>query len=150
MAYKRAKKRKSAPKRRKRIGAMGGKNLNIMSALTVVGGAVIGRYLVKAVNVPNINDNIKNAAVLAAGLFMPKLIKSDMGKSIGAGMVAAGGIGLVSTFLPKIAGVEDTLSFPMVVSGMDGDLSLIAGDDSVMSGDNLSLITGMDDDDYNY
>jgi hypothetical protein len=52
---------------------------------------------------------------------------------------------LVSEFLPKIAGIEDTLSFPMMVSGTDGDLSLIAGDD-VMSGD-LSLIAGMEDDD---
>jgi hypothetical protein len=68
-----------------------------------------------------------------------------MGKSIGTGMIAAGGIGLVSEFLPKIAGIEDTLSFPMMVSGTDGDLSLIAGDD-VMSGD-LSLIAGMEDDD---
>jgi hypothetical protein len=145
MAYKKRSKKKTTNRRKKRIGAIG-KNLDVMGAVSVIAGAVAGRYLVKAVNVPNVKDNIKNAVIVAAGLFLPKLIKSPMGKSIGLGMVAAGGIGLASEFLPKIAGVEDTLSFPMMVSGTDGDLSLIAGDD-VMSGD-LSLIAGMDEDDY--
>ncbi len=146
MAYKKSRKKKASPRRRKKIGAIG-KNLDVMGAVSVIVGAVAGRYLVKAVNVGNVKDTIKNAVVVAAGLFLPKMIKSPMGKALGTGMIAAGGIGLVSEFLPKIAGVEDTLSFPMMVSGTDGDLSLIAGNDSVMSGD-LSILAGMEDDEY--
>lgn len=146
MAYKKRSKKRAMPKRRKKIGAVG-KNLDVMGAVGVIAGAVAGRYLVKAVNVGNVKDTIKNAVVIAAGIFFPKLVKSPIGKSIGTGMIAAGGIGLVSEFLPKIAGISDTLEFPMMVSGMEnGDLSLIAGEDGVMSGD-LSLIAGMDDDD---
>jgi hypothetical protein len=74
MAYKKRSKKKASPRRRKKIGAIG-KNMDVMGALTVVAGAVAGRYLVKAINVPNVKDTIKNAVVLAAGLFLPKLIK---------------------------------------------------------------------------
>jgi hypothetical protein len=153
MAYKKSRKKKTTPKRRKKIGAVGMKGINVMGAVTLIAGAVAGRYLVKAVNIPNMNikDEVKNAVVIAAGLFLPRFVKSETGKQIGAGMVAAGGIGLASSLIPKIAGIEDTLSFPMMVSGTEGgDLSLISGDNSVMSGDDLSLIAGMDDDDYNY
>lgn len=145
MAYKKSRKKKTTTRRRK-IGAVG-KGVNLMGAVTLIAGAIAGRYLVKAVNVGNVKDEIKNGVVIAAGLFLPKFIKSEMGKQIGAGMVAAGGIGLASTFIPKIAGMEETLSFPMMVSGTD-DLSLISGDDSVMSGD-LSIISGMYDEDDN-
>jgi hypothetical protein len=147
------KKRKSTPvRRRRKMGAIGGKKFDIMGALATIGGAVAGRYLVKAVNIGSVKPALKNAAVIGIGLFLPKFVKGATGAAIGAGMVAAGGIGIASELLPKIAGVEDaemdmeTLEFPMVMNGIeDGELSLIAGDDddSVMAG--LSVIAGNED-----
>ena len=150
------KKTKTAGQRRRRkMGAMGGKKFDIMGAVATIGGAVAGRYLVKAVNVGNIKPALKNAAVIGIGLFLPKFVKGRTGAAIGAGMVAAGGIGIASEILPKIAGMEDmqteTLDFPMIMNGMEeGELSLIAGDesDSVMAG--LSVIAGNEDDEDYY
>jgi hypothetical protein len=146
------KKRKStAPRRRRKMGAIGGKKLDIMAAVGTIAGAVAGRYLVKAVNVGNLKPALKNAAVVGIGLFLPKFVKGSTGAAIGAGMVAAGGIGIASELLPKIAGVDEMnieeLEFPMIMNGMINDeLSLIAGDeDSVMAG--LSVIAGEEEDD---
>lgn len=144
------KKRKSAaPRRRRKMGAVGGKKLDIMAAVGTIAGAVAGRYLVKAVNVGNVKPALKNAAVVAIGLFLPKFVKGATGAAVGAGMVAAGGIGIASELLPKIAGMDsmEELEFPMIMNGTeDGELSLIAGDDSnVMAG--LSVIAGDEEDD---
>jgi hypothetical protein len=145
----RKKRRSTAPKRRRKIGAMGSKKLDIMAAVGTIAGAVAGRYLVKAVNVGNVKPALKNAAVVGIGLFLPKFVKGSTGAAIGAGMVAAGGIGIASELLPKIAGMNDIeeIEFPMIMNGMEQDeLSLIAGDeDSVMAG--LSVIAGDEEDD---
>jgi hypothetical protein len=147
----RRKKRSAAPRRRRKMGAIGGKKLDIMAAVGTIAGAVAGRYLVKAVNVGNVKPALKNAAVVGIGLFLPKFVKGATGAAIGAGMVAAGGIGIASELLPKIAGMETTsfeeLEFPMIMNGFEDDqLSLIAGDDdSVMAG--LSVIAGEEEDD---
>jgi len=143
---KRVTKRKTS---RRRIGAVG--KGNIMDLVAVVGGAVIGRYVAKKV-LPNLDEKIKNAAVIGVGLFLPKFIKSSTGKALGTGMVAAGGLGLVGGFLPAIAGTEDTIDFPMEIGEVEDGISVIAGDD-VMAGDDLQVLAGMededDDDDYN-
>lgn len=145
----RKKRRSAAPRRRRKMGAIGGKKLDVMAAVGTIAGAVAGRYLVKAVNVGNVKPALKNAAVVAIGLFLPKFVKGATGAAVGAGMVAAGGIGIASEFLPKIAGMEDMeeLEFPMIMNGTeDNELSLIAGDDdSVMAG--LSVIAGDEEDD---
>lgn len=143
----RRKRRSATPKRRRKMGAIGGKKLDVMAAVGTIAGAVAGRYLVKAVNVGNLKPALKNAAVIGIGLFLPKFIKGSTGAAVGAGMVAAGGIGIASELLPKIAGMNDMeeLEFPMIMNGMDdNELSLIAGDDSVMAG--LSVIAGDEED----
>jgi hypothetical protein len=99
---------------------------------------------------PNVDEKIKNVGVVAVGFLLPKFMKSEIGKSIGNGMIAAGGLGLAASFLPAISGVDDMIEFPVQVSGIDDNLSVIAGDESVMAGDDdLSVIAGMDDD-YDY
>lgn len=145
-----AKRRKKAhTKRRKsRVGAIG-KGGSLMSSIGIIAGAVAGRLVVKSV-LPSMDEKIKNVGVVALGFVLPKFVKSDMGKSLGNGMIAAGGIGLVSSFLPAIAGVDDMIEFPVQVSGIDDGISVIAGED-VMAGDDLSILAGMDeDDDYGY
>jgi hypothetical protein len=142
---KRTMKRKTS---RRRIGAVG--KGNIMDLVSVVAGAVIGRYVAKKV-LPNLDEKIKNAAVIGVGLFLPKLMKSSTGKALGTGMVAAGGLGLVGGFLPAIAGNDDTIDFPMEIGEVEDGISVIAGDD-VMAGDDLQVLAGAydDDDDSDY
>ena len=151
--------KKSHHKRRKShgMGAMGGGLMNIVG---LVAGAAAGRIVATKL-LPNIDSKIKNAGVIALGAFVfPKLIKGGLGSSIGAGMVAAGGLGVMQDF-NVIGAIEDTLSIPLTVSGVPEDISLIAGYDSVMAGgddvmagtyegsgdsDELSVLAGMDDD----
>jgi hypothetical protein len=122
----------------------------IMDALGLVAGAVAGRILTSSPKIlPNVNAKIKSAGVIAVGLFFPKLIKGEIGKSIGSGMVAVGGLGLLQS-TGIIGAIDNAMDIPVQVMAGD-DLSVIAGDDSVMAGyspDNLSVIAGMDEDYY--
>jgi hypothetical protein len=69
-------------------------------------------------------------------------VKGPIGASVGAGMVAMGGLALVQS-TGAIAGIDDMI--PATFMAGD-DLSVIAGDLSVISGDysqdNLSVIAG--------
>ena len=144
-------KKRSVSRRKTRSRRMGAMNKGfIMDALGLVAGAVAGRILTSSPKIlPNVNAKIKSAGVIAVGLFFPKLIKGEIGKSIGSGMVAVGGLGLLqSTGL--IGAIDNAMDIPVQVMAGD-DLSVIAGDDSVMAGyspDNLSVIAGMDEDYY--
>jgi hypothetical protein len=150
-------KRRSVKKTYKRrhskgIGAVSG---GLMNMVGLVAGAVAGRIVATKV-LPKIDSKIKNAGVIALGAFVfPKLIKGGLGSSIGAGMVAAGGLGVLQDF-NVIGAIEDTLSIPLTVSGVPENISLIAGGDDVMAGDDdvmagmdseLSVLAGMDEDD---
>jgi hypothetical protein len=147
MRRKKSSKKRSVRRRRSSMGAMGG---GLNNVLGIVAGAAIGRIVANKL-LPNVDSKIKNAGVAVLGAFgMPKLIKGSFGASIGAGMVAAGGIGLLSDF-GVVGAIEDTLSLPLTVGEVGEDISVIAGDDSVMAGD-MSVIAGIEeeDDDYNY
>ena len=124
------------------MGAIG--KAGIGQALGIVAGAVIGKQVTKFI--PIDNENIKNAAVLAIGVAFPMLLKGDMGKAIGNGMIAVGGAGLVSK-LTGIGAMDDTMTFPVTVGEIPDNISVIAGDDSVMAGDDLSVLAGIDEDD---
>jgi hypothetical protein len=146
-----AKRKKKAALGRRRLGrkmgAMGG---GLNNVLGIVAGAAIGRIVANKL-LPNVDTKIKNAGVALLGAYgMPKIIKGSFGASIGAGMVAAGGIGLLSDF-GVVGAIEDTLSLPLTVGQVEDGISVIAGDDSVMAGD-MSVIAGIEeeDDDYNY
>jgi hypothetical protein len=140
--------KKRSVRRRSSMGAMGG---GLNNVLGIVAGAAIGRIVANKL-LPNVDTKIKNAGVALLGAFgMPKIIKGSFGTSIGAGMVAAGGIGLLSDF-GVVGAIEDTLSLPLTVGQVEDGISVIAGeDDSVMAGD-MSVIAGIEeeDDDYNY
>ena len=128
---------------RRRRHTMGGMSGAVTNALGIVAGAAIGRIVANKL-LPSIDSKIKNAGVAILGAYgMPKLIKGSFGSSIGAGMVAAGGIGLLSDF-NVIGAIEDTLSLPLTVGAVEENLSVIAGD-GVMAGD-ISVIAGMDED----
>lgn len=127
--------------RGRRMGAAGGM---LTSALGVIAGAVAGRLVAKKL-LPNVDERIKNAGVIVLGAAVfPRFIKGDLGKAVGAGMIAAGGSGLVGTFIPAIGAMDDTMQIPMTVGEVQDNLSVIAGDE-VMAGDNLSVLAGYED-----
>ena len=137
----RRKKSRKVSRRRRRIGAIG-KGF-AMDALGLVAGAAAGRILTSSGKIlPNLDPKLKSAAVVAIGAFFPKFVKGALGKSIGDGMVAAGGLGLLQA--TNILGAID--------SAMEIPVSVMAGDDlSVVAGytpDNLSVVAGMDEEYY--
>jgi hypothetical protein len=139
-----ARRRKSTKRRssRRRMGAVG--KANIQAALGIIAGAVIGKKV--AGFIPVGDERIKNAAVLGIGLAFPMILKGDLGKAIGNGMIAAGGAGLVGGLIPALGAMDDTMTFPVTVGEIPDNLSVIAGDDTVMAGDDLSVLAGMEDD----
>ena len=139
-----ARRRKSTKRRtsRRRMGAVG--KANIQTALGIIAGAVIGKKV--AGLIPGDNEYIKNGAVLAAGLAFPMILKGDLGKAIGNGMIAAGGAGLVGGLIPALGAMDDTMTFPVTVGEIPDNISVIAGDDTVMAGDDLSVLAGYEED----
>ena len=148
----RRKKYSKKTRSRRRSKGMGAVSGGLMNMVGLVAGAAAGRIVATKL-LPNVDSKIKNAGVIALGaLVFPKLIKGGLGSSIGAGMVAAGGLGVMQDF-NVIGAIEDTLSIPLTVSGVPEDISLIAGDEDVMAGygeDDLSVLAGMDEDDDEY
>ena len=144
-----ARRRKSTRKRttrRRRMGAVG--KANITAALGIIAGAVIGKKV--AGFIPVGDERIKNAAVLGIGLAFPMILKGDMGKAIGNGMIAAGGAGLVGQVIPALGQMDDTMTFPVTVGEIPDNISVIAGGDEVMAGDDLSVLAGMEEDEDMY
>lgn len=138
-------KRKTSRRRssRRRMGAVG--KANIQATLGIIAGAVAGRLVAKKL-LPNVDERIKNAGVVVLGAAVfPRLIKGELGKAIGNGMVAAGGAGLVGSFVPALGQADDMIEFPVTVGEVPDNLSVIAGDE-VMAGDDLSVMAGMDED----
>ena len=139
-----ARRRKSTKRRtsRRRMGAVG--KANIQAALGIIAGAVIGKKV--AGFIPVGDDRIKNAAVLGIGLAFPMILKGELGKAIGNGMIAAGGAGLVGGIIPALGQMDDTMTFPVTVGEIPDNISVIAGSDDVMAGDDLSVLAGMEED----
>jgi len=138
-------KRRSAPSRRRKSRKMGaiGKSF-IMDAAGLVAGAAAARVLTSSGKIlPNLDAKLKSAGVIALGAFFPKLIKGSFGKSIGDGMVAAGGLGLLQS-TGVLGAIDNAMEIPVSVMAGD-DLSVIAG----YTPDNLSVIAGMDEE-YSY
>ena len=139
-------KKRSAPSRRRKssrkMGAIG--KSFIMDAAGLVAGAAIARVLTSSGKIlPNIDAKLKSAAVVAIGAFFPKLVKGAIGQSIGSGMVAAGGLGLLQS-TGVLGQIDNAMQIPVSVMAGD-DLSVISG----YSEDNLSVIAGMDEE-YSY
>jgi hypothetical protein len=85
--------KKTPPRRRKRMGAMGGKT-DFNQLLMVVAGAVGANVLQKVV--PDTIAGVDMAKYKAAipvviGVVLPMAVKSPWAKSVGLGMVAGGG-----------------------------------------------------------
>lgn len=120
------KKKTTTRSRRRRIGAVGG---GTGMLLGVAAGAVVGRLLQSKV-LPNVDDRIKSAGLVALGAFFPRFMKGPMGAGVGAGMVAAGAVGLASSF-----GIgADSYAIPVTIAGNLPD-----------PGDPLQVVSGLSD-----
>ena len=141
-----AKKRKKTTARRKSRRSVGGIGKGFfMDALGIVAGAAAARVLTSSPKIlPNLDARVKSAGVIAVGAFFPKFMKGDLGKSIGQGMIAAGGLGLLQA-TNVLGAMEQYLEIPTTVMAGD-DLSVIAGD--AYGSDNLSVIAGMDESEF--
>jgi len=125
-------KKRTTRRRSKRIGAVGIKG-GLSSALFTIAGGVAARFVSNTINGTSLSDSYKkyvaSAVPIAVGLFLPKFIKSDIGKSLGNGMIAVGGLGLVQSTgvlsgMPMIAkrymGLGPSTSNPRgVIAGLD-------------------------------
>jgi hypothetical protein len=142
-----AKRKKTRSKTRRRsrrsVGAIG-KGF-FMDALGLVAGAAAARVITGSDRIlPNLDPKIKSAGVIAIGAFFPKVLKGSLGKSIGDGMVAAGGLGLLQA-TNVLGQIDDIMSIPVnVVSGSDQGMNVIAGQ-SDYSTDRLSVLAGDED-----
>jgi hypothetical protein len=144
MARRKTTRRKTTTRRRSKKRGMGA--INVQSTLMSIGGVMAGvavaGYLNKSV-LSNMDKNIQIGAPIGLGAVFPMLLKSELGKNIGLGMIAYGGSKLLTSF--GLAGIgEDTDTFQ--ISG--DDLSVIAGDDDMfaMAGDDDTFAMAGDDD----
>lgn len=138
MARRRKKVHHRRSHRRKKMGAIG-KGF-FMDAAGLVVGAAAARMLTSSSKIlPNLDAKIKSAGVIAIGAFFPSILKGAFGKSIGDGMVAAGGLGLLQA-TNVLGAIDKVMEIPVSVMAGD-DLSVIAG----YQPDNLSVIAGMEE-----
>ena len=106
---KRRKSKKVSHRRRRKVGAMGGK---VGQFLQMVVGGVAAQYSGKLVDkLPFVKDQsetvkgyVKSALPIAIGYGLPKLVKGT--DYIGAGMIVGGGIKLVQTVVPAIGAMD--------------------------------------------
>ena len=148
MAKKRkTQKRRTTRRRRGGIGSISPSNM-LVSIGGVLAGVAAAGYLNKLA-LANQSENVKALVPVGLGIALPLVMKNDLGKNIGSGMIAYGG----ASFLRK-AGLGDLgegQSEEIVMAG--DDLSVIAGDedftmagdeDFAMAGDDISVLAGID------
>lgn len=137
---KRKTKKKSSGRRRRVSGISGGASGMFMAAVAIAGGAVVAEMVSSKV-APDMDEKYKGLALVAVGTVLPKFIlKSELGKNVGAGMVAVGAVKALRSF-GVISGVGgDYLELPVALNGTSDNLNVIAGLE-----DPISVIAGMDD-----
>lgn len=138
------KKKHTSRRRRSSMSGVGGDMTNV---LAMVAGAIAGRMVQNKFG--STNPKVVAAGQIAAGIFLPKIIKNKFVAGIGTGMVVNGGVTLASQFgvVSAIAGIGADYSLDYV-AGTD-NLSILAGgvgvtDQGIMTGDvdRLSVLAG--------
>ena len=123
--------------RRRKSRKMGAAGSGMTNALFTIVGGVAARFVSNTINGTTLDASYKGyvaaAAPIAVGLFLPRFIKSDMGKALGTGMIAVGGLELVQSTgvlagmsMPVIAGYHRMMALAPslqnsrgVIAGMD-------------------------------
>jgi hypothetical protein len=126
---------------------MSGVTGDVTNVLAMVAGAIAGRMVQNKFG--GTNPKVIAAGQIAAGIFLPKLVKNKFVAGIGTGMIVNGGVTLANQFgvVSAISGLGADYSLDYV-SGTD-NLTAIAGgvgitDQGIMTGDTdrLSVVAG--------
>lgn len=112
MAYRKATRRKKSAPRRRKMGAIGRRREGIQRTLGLVGGAVLTGVINNMIPTDKLGEHGKKyiaAGEVVLGYLLPSFIKGDLFAGIGDGLIAAGGLNLLSEFgvisgIPTIAG----------------------------------------------
>lgn len=114
----------------------------LMNAAGLVVGAVAANKIGKMLPA-TINPKFVSAGQLVLGLALPKFVKTPIVASIGNGMAAVGGMGLLTSFVPSLGATDDVV----LLSGIDtiGDMSEVNGVDQIgdldaMNGSDISEV----------
>ena len=149
MAKRKAKKSYTKRRRRSRMGAIG--KIDLMAPIAMIGGAVVGRFLVNKFLAKQ-SGMIKGAAQVGAGLGVQLFVKNAMAYNAGSGMVAAGGLTLIQSVAPNLAiGAEGDGGEILFISGTE-DISTVNGVDQIGAdpmNDEINTVNGIDED-YDY
>lgn len=149
MAKRKHKKSYSRRRRTSRgvMGAIG--KFDIMAPVTMIGGAVLGRYLVNKF-LSKQNGTIKGAAQIGVGIVAQTFGKNVMLHNAGKGMVAAGGLTLIQSVAPDLAIGATGESDILVISG--DEISTVNGVDQIGADgtmEDINTVNGIDED-YDY
>lgn len=126
---KRKKTRKTSTRRYSRsrsMGAVGGGIAMDIAGITI--GALLAKQVGKLL--PKLDPKIGSAGKVALGVALPMFVKNPFAKAVGNGMLAVGGVELIGSFVPGLAG--------------DDDVVLLSGIDDI-GGMDISEINGLDD-----
>ena len=111
--------------------------MNLLSKETLIGAASLGAGAVAAKVVqkkvlPMVklqNPNLQNATTLLLGILTPTLIKSPVGKGLGAGMIAVSVAGLVDPFLSSAGITGDVFMGDVLMGANDDSKTFISAND---------------------
>lgn len=138
--------KKTTIRRRRTYRRMGAVPAGLEAPLSMIGGAVLGRFLVNKF-LTNQNETIKGAVQIGLGYLANSYGKSGMISNAGSGMIVGGGLSIVKSVVPSVIGAEDDV---LVISGQDmiggDDINEINGIDQI-GGDDIAEINGVD---YDY
>lgn len=143
-------KRKKAHRRTKTGTRRGGRVSGAMGdqaiqAFATIGGAIAGKFAIKQF-AGKVNDKILASALVVGGVFFPKVMRGPVGAAVSAGLIAAGGTALLSSFgvLQGIGGQDD---FQLeLISGPGDDVSTVGEVDTVGEmEDETVFLNGVDD-----
>ena len=147
MAKRRHHKRKHSSRRRRH--SMSGTGAGMTQALSMIAGAVAGRILQSKLE-SKVNPKILAFGQIAAGVFLPKLVKNKFVAGVGTGMIVNGGVTVLNQFgvISAVSGLGAADYSLDYVSGTD-NLTAIAGigvtDQGIMTGaesDRLNIVAG--------
>ena len=143
-----AKRKKKSSYRRKR-SSVGATGTGLGQIAGLLAGAV-ARKLISSKVLGNVNPKWTALGQVGVGLVLPRFVKNNFVKAMGAGMIVNGGMSALSSFgVLSGLGADDT-SVEFIgaddidtIAGID---ETISGDDDMMSGSaDISTIAGVDD-----
>jgi hypothetical protein len=131
--------------------------MNLLSKETLIGAASLGAGAVIAkvvhakvlsadfmpIEIVKTNTNVQNLITLGVGIFTPMVVKSNIGKGLGAGMIAVSVAGLVEPLLKNANLISGTDTFMGdVLMGEAESGTLMGASDNVFTAPTYDFTAG--------